>query len=157
MGQRCVISLAKAGLEGLMSGACLEDLEIGQTAERRRTVTAADIGAFAEVTGDANPVHLDEAYAAATPFGGRIAHGLLTAGYISAVLGTELPGAGAIYVSQTLNFRRPVRIGDEVSAHVKVAAIDAARARVTLETVCVVAGKTVLDGEAVVIVPRRGS
>ena len=138
-----------------MDGAYLEDLEIGQTAELRRTVTAPDIDAFAAVTGDNNPVHLDEAYAATTSFGGRIAHGMLSAGYISAVLGTQLPGPGAIYVSQTLNFRRPVRIGDEVTAQVKVASIDADRARVTFETACAVAGKTVVDGEAVVVVPRR--
>ena len=139
----------------MSGGAYLEDLEIGQTAELRRAVTAADIDAFAQVTGDANPVHLDEAYAAGTQFKGRIAHGMLSAGYISAVLGTELPGPGAIYVSQSLSFRRPVRIGDEVTAEVKVTAIDAARGRVTFATACVVAGKTVVEGEAVVIVPRR--
>ena len=140
-----------------MQGACLEDLEIGQTAELRRTVTEHDIEAFAAVTGDANPVHLDEAYAAATQFKGRIAHGMLSAGYISAVLGTQLPGPGAIYVSQTLSFRRPVRIGDEVTAEVKVSAIDPARGRVTFATECVVAGKTVVEGEAVVVVPRRAA
>jgi 3-hydroxybutyryl-CoA dehydratase len=133
----------------------LEDLQVGQTAEKRRAVTEADISAFAAVTGDDNPLHLDDTYAAATPFKGRIAHGMLSAGYISAVLGTELPGPGAIYVSQTLSFRRPVRIGDEVTAEVRVAAIDGARGRVTFETACVVAGKVVVDGEAVVMVPRR--
>jgi len=138
-----------------MDGAYLEDLEVGQTAELRRTVAAADLDAFAAVTGDTNPVHLDEAYAAATPFKGRIAHGMLSAGYISAVLGTRLPGPGAVYVSQSLSFRRPVRIGDEVTAEVKVTAIDAARGRVTFATNCIVAGKTVVEGEAVVIVPRR--
>jgi len=138
-----------------MSGAYLEDLEVGQTAELTRTVAEGDLAAFADVTGDTNPVHLDEAYAAATPFKGRIAHGMLSAGYISAVLGTTLPGPGAIYVSQSLSFRRPVRIGDAVTAHVKVAAIDAARGRVTFETACTVAGKTVVEGEAVVVVPRR--
>ena len=138
-----------------MDGAYLEDLEVGQTAELRRTVAAADLDAFAAVTGDTNPVHLDEAYAAATPFKGRIAHGMLSAGYISAVLGTRLPGPGAVYVSQSLSFRRPVRIGDEVTAEVKVTAIDAARGRVTFATTCVVAGKTVVEGEAVVVVPRR--
>jgi 3-hydroxybutyryl-CoA dehydratase len=138
-----------------MQGAYLEDLEVGQTAELRRTVTERDIEAFAAVTGDENPVHLDEAYAAATQFKGRIAHGMLSAGYISAVLGTQLPGPGAIYVSQTLNFRRPVRIGDEVTAEVKIAAIDPARGRVTFATACVVAGKTVVEGEAVVVVPKR--
>jgi len=138
-----------------MDGAYLEDLEVGQTAELRRTVAASDLDAFAAVTGDTNPVHLDEAYAAATPFKGRIAHGMLSAGYISAVLGTRLPGPGAVYVSQSLSFRRPVRIGDEVTAEVEVTAIDAARGRVTFATTCVVAGKTVVEGEAVVVVPRR--
>src|SRR5580704_4860392 len=138
-----------------MQGAYLEDLEIGQSAEAQHTVTAADIEAFAAVTGDNNPLHLDEAYAAGTAFKSRIAHGMLSAGYISAVLGTELPGPGAIYVSQTLSFRRPVRIGDEVAAEVKVTAIDPARGRVTFATQCVVAGKTVVEGEAVVVVPKR--
>ena len=138
-----------------MSGRCLEDLAVGERAERRRVVTAADIAAFAAVTGDDNPVHLDEAYAATTRFGGRIAHGMLSAGYISAVLGTELPGPGSIYVSQTLNFRRPVRIGDEVTTTVEVAALDERSGRVTFSTVCKVAGKSVLEGEAVVIAPRR--
>ena len=143
--------------EGGLGGFCLEDLSVGQSAERAHVVTAADITAFAQVSGDANPVHMDEAYAAATPFKGRIAHGMLSAGYISAVLGTRLPGPGAIYVSQSLSFRRPVRIGDAVTAEVKVTAIDAARGRVTFATGCVVAGKTVVEGEAVVVVPRRAA
>ena len=138
-----------------MSGHFLEDLAIGQSAALTRTVTAEDIEAFARVTGDTNPVHLDEAYAKTTNFGGRIAHGMLSAGYISAVLGTTLPGPGAIYVSQTLNFRRPVRIGDEVTAEVTVAAIDERRGRITFTTVAKVAGKNVAEGEAVVIAPKR--
>jgi 3-hydroxybutyryl-CoA dehydratase len=138
-----------------MQGAFLEELEVGQTAELKRTVAAGDLAAFAAVTGDSNPLHLDEAYAAATPFKGRVAHGMLSAGYISAVLGTKLPGPGAVYVSQTLSFRRPVRIGDEVTAEAKVTAIDAARGRVTIKTRCVVAGKAVVEGEAVVSVQRR--
>ena len=138
-----------------MSGAFLEDLEVGQSAELTRTVAAGDLTAFAAVTGDDNPLHLDEAYAAATPFKGRIAHGMLSAGYISAVLGTKLPGPGAIYVSQTLGFRRPVRIGDAVTAKVTVAAIDSARGRATFATEARVAGKVVVEGEAVVAPPRR--
>ena len=138
-----------------MIGLRLEDLSLGQTTEISHTVTDADIRAFAEVSGDNNPVHLDEAYAAATPFKTRIAHGMLSAGYISAVLGTRLPGPGAIYISQTMNFKRPVRIGDEVITRATVSAIDADRARVTLSTVCEVAGKAVVEGEAVVMVPRR--
>ena len=138
-----------------MNGLRLEDLSLGQSAETRHTVTDADIRAFAEVSGDNNPVHLDEAYAAATPFKTRIAHGMLSAGYISAVLGNRLPGPGAIYISQSMNFKRPVRIGDEVTTRATVAAIDSEKARVTLATVCEVAGKAVVEGEAVVMVPRR--
>ena len=138
-----------------MSGLKLEDLSIGQTAGRSHTVTEATIAAFAEVSGDHNPVHLDADFAATTSFKDRIAHGMLSAAYISAVLGNDLPGQGAIYLSQTLNFRRPVKIGDVVTARVTVAAIDADKARVTFTTVCEVAGKAVVTGEAVILAPRR--
>lgn len=138
-----------------MAGIHLEDLSVGQSANHTHLVTAGDIDAFAALTGDDNPVHLDEAYAATTRFGGRIAHGMLGAGYISAVLGAKLPGPGAIYLSQTLRFRRPVRIGDTVTATAQITEIDSARARVTLNTVCTVAGEVVLEGEAVVMAPRR--
>ena len=138
-----------------MNNLYLDDLTIGHSAELTRTVTAADIETFAEVTGDTNPLHLDDAYAATTPFGQRIAHGMLTASYISAVLGTQLSGPGSIYVSQSLRFRRPVKIGDVVTATATITDIDLVRARVTLETKCVVAGKTVIDGEATVIAQRR--
>jgi 3-hydroxybutyryl-CoA dehydratase len=132
-----------------------EDLTVGQGAETTRTVGAADIDAFAAVSGDTNPMHLDAAYAAATPFGERIAHGMLAAAFISAVLGVKLPGPGAVYLSQSLRFRRPVRIGDAVTARATVAGLDAAKARVTLATVCSVNGRPVVDGEAVVMVPHR--
>ena len=133
----------------------LEDLSIGQSAELTRTVQTDDLVAFAAVTGDDNPVHLDEVFAKTTSFGGRIAHGMLSAGYISAVIGTKLPGAGAIYLEQTLRFRRPVRIGDEVVARAEITAIDIDRARVTLATVCRVSGKAVVEGEATIMVSRR--
>jgi 3-hydroxybutyryl-CoA dehydratase len=138
-----------------LSGLHLEDMSLGRSAEMERLVTGADIDTFAAVTGDDNPVHLDEAYAAGTPFGGRVAHGMLSAGYISAVIGSKLPGPGAIYVSQSLRFRRPVRIGDTVTARVEVTAIDAARGRVTFRTLCLVDGKPVVEGEAEIRVPRR--
>lgn len=140
-----------------MQGKFLEELSVGQSAALARTVGEADLVAFAAVTGDTNPVHLDADYAAATSFGQRIAHGMLSAGYISAVLGTTLPGPGAIYLSQSLKFKRPVRIGDEVVAQVIVTAIDAAKAQITLATVCKVGGKAVVDGEAVVMVPRKAA
>ncbi|PIB90605.1 (R)-hydratase [Caulobacter sp. FWC2] len=138
-----------------MQGKFLEELSVGQSAQLVRTVGEADLVAFAAVTGDTNPVHLDADYAATTSFGERIAHGMLSAGYISAVLGTTLPGPGAIYLSQTLKFKRPVKIGDEVTAMVTISEINAAKAQVTLATVCKVNGKAVLDGEAVVMVPRK--
>lgn len=140
-----------------MQGLFLEDLNVGQSAELVRNVAEADIVAFADVTGDNNPVHLDADYAAGTNFGERIAHGMLSAGYISAVLGTTLPGPGAIYLSQNLKFKRPVKIGDAVTARATVTEIDPAKGRVTLATVCLVNGKPVVDGEAVVMVPRRAA
>jgi 3-hydroxybutyryl-CoA dehydratase len=141
--------------EQLLHGLYFDELTVGQSAEITHVVGAGDIEAFAAVSGDVNPVHLDDAYAKATPFGGRIAHGMLSAAYISAVLGNHLPGPGAIYLSQSLRFRRPVKIGDPVTAKVTVKALDAAKGHATLETVCLVGGKTVVDGEALVMVPKR--
>ncbi|MFN3520896.1 MAG: MaoC family dehydratase [Phenylobacterium sp.] len=140
-----------------MKGIHFEDLTVGQSADLTRVVTAADIESFAEVSGDTNPVHLDAEYAKTTTFQERIAHGMLSAAYISAVLGTRLPGPGAIYLNQSLRFRRPVRIGDAVTARVTVQTLDERRGHVTLATVCLVDGKTVVDGEAVVMVPRRSA
>jgi 3-hydroxybutyryl-CoA dehydratase len=137
-----------------VQGLYFDELSVGQSAEITTVVGEADIEAFAAVSGDNNPLHLDEAYAASTPFGGRIAHGMLAGAYISAVVGTRLPGPGAIYLSQSLRFRRPVKIGDPVTATVTVTALDS-RGHATLATVCKVHGKTVVDGEAVVMVPRR--
>jgi 3-hydroxybutyryl-CoA dehydratase len=137
------------------AGHTFDELALGMEASLAKVITEADIVAFAEVTGDKNPVHLDEAYAAATMFKGRIAHGMLTAGLISAVFGMELPGPGAIYISQTLNFKAPVRIGDKAVAKVKVAELIAPKKRVRFECACLVGDKVVLDGEAVLMVPGR--
>ena len=138
-----------------MQGLYFDQLSIGQSAETTRVVGASDIEAFAEISGGTNPVHLDEAYAKTTQFGERIAHGMLSAAYVSAVLGTKLPGPGAIYLTQSVRFRRPVRIGDKVTARVSVKALDEQRGQVTLETIYEVDGKTVIDGEAVVVAPRQ--
>ncbi len=132
-----------------------EDLTIGQAASFAKTITEADILLFAAVSGDTNPVHLDAEFAATSPFKERIAHGMLSAGLISAVLGTKLPGPGTIYLGQTLKFRAPVRIGETVTATATVTALDPAKKRATLSTVCTVAGKPVIDGEAIVMVPSR--
>ncbi len=130
------------------------DLRIGQQESYTRTVTDDDIQHFAGVSGDDNPVHLDEAYAAASMFKGRIVHGLLSASYISTVIGTRLPGPGAIYMGQSLRFNAPVRVGDTVTATVVVKEIDRARRRLTLETVCTVDEAVVIEGEALVMLPR---
>src|ERR1051325_7086525 len=116
-----------------VQGFYFDELSLGQTAEMSRVVGAADIEAFASVSGDVNPVHLDEAYAKTTTFGGRIAPGMLGASYLSAVIGNRLPGPGAIYLSQSLRFRRPVRIGDPVIARVTIKGLDAAKGHATLE------------------------
>jgi 3-hydroxybutyryl-CoA dehydratase len=137
------------------AGLTLEEIEVGKTAERMHTVTEKDIQAFADVSGDHNPVHLDADFAATTQFKGRIAHGMLSGAYISATIAGDLPGPGSIYIAQTLNFRRPVRIDDTVVTRVSVTAIDLDKARVTLKTECIVNAKTVVEGEAVVMVPRK--
>ncbi len=139
-----------------MQGLYFEDLSVGQTATMTRAVSEADITAFAAVSGDNNPVHLDEAFAQSTMFKGRIAHGMLSAAYISAVIGTQLPGPGAIYLSQSMKFRRPVRIGDEVVTTVTITALDTERGHATFATVCQVNGKSVVEGEALIMVPKKG-
>lgn len=136
-------------------GYCLEDLETGMVEQFSKTVTEADIVLYAGVTGDTNPLHLDQDYAETTMFKGRIAHGMLTAGFVSTVLGTRLPGPGAVYVDQSLSFKRPVRIGDTVTARVEVKSVDSKSRRVVFETVCLVDGKTVLEGEATLLVASR--
>lgn len=133
----------------------LEDLEIGMTRHVTKMVTDRDIEMFAEVSTDRNPVHLDEDYARDTMFEGRIAHGMLTAGLISAVIGEQLPGHGTIYLGQSLKFMAPVRPGEAVRAEARVESIDLSRRRVTLATRCLVGDTVVLKGEAVVLAPSR--
>jgi 3-hydroxybutyryl-CoA dehydratase len=134
-----------------------EDLVLGQSASLVRTVTQVDIELFAQITGDNNPVHLDPAYAASTPFKTTIAHGMLTAGYVSAIFGTDLPGPGCIYVSQTLNFRAPVRAGDEVITTVRIVDLLPAKKRARFDCICSVRGKPVLEGEAILMVPSAAA
>lgn len=133
----------------------IEDLEVGMTRYLQKLVTDEDIEMFAAVSTDRNPVHLDDDYAQQTIFEGRIAHGMLTAGLISAVIGEQLPGHGTVYLGQTLKFMAPVRPGDTVRAEVVVSEIDHARRRVTLATRCLVGDTVVLKGEAVVLAPSR--
>ncbi len=133
----------------------IEDLEIGMTRCVRKVVTDQDIEMFAAVSTDHNPVHLDDDYAEETMFGGRIAHGMLTAGLISAVIGEQLPGHGTIYMGQSLKFLAPVRPNDTVLAEVTVTDIDMSKRRVRMDCACSVDGKKVLAGEATVLAPSR--
>ena len=131
-----------------------EDLSVGQTASIARTVSEADILAFAGFSGDTNPVHVDQEFAASTMFKGRIAHGMLSVSYISTVLGTKLPGPGAIYLSQTVKFKAPVRIGDTVVTRATITALETEKRRVTLSTVCTVGDAEVTVGEAQILLPK---
>lgn len=138
-----------------LNGYFLEDLSVGMSQSYQRTVTDADIVNFAGVSGDTNPVHLSDEFAGDTMFKGRIAHGMLSASYLSTVIGTKLPGPGCIYMSQSLRFKAPVRPGDTVTATVTVAEVMTEKRRVRLDCVCTVGGKDVLDGEALIMVPSR--
>jgi 3-hydroxybutyryl-CoA dehydratase len=138
-----------------LHGYYLEDLKVGMSASFGKTVTEADIMAFAGVSGDTNPVHLHQGFAEQTMFKGRVAHGMLSASFISTILGTKLPGPGCIYVSQNIQFKAPVRIGDTVTAIATIIEMVPEKRRVKMKTVCMVGDKTVVDGEAVALVPNR--
>ena len=143
-------------LDNMLRGTiCIEDLEIGMSRELVKTIEDYDIRMFADISTDHNPVHLDEEYAQETIFGGRIAHGMLTAALISAVIGEQLPGHGTVYMGQTLKFLAPVRPGSDVTARVTVREIDYAKRRVTLDCICLVGEKAVLKGEALVLAPSK--
>lgn len=138
-----------------MIGRTFNELNRGDSARFSKTVTEADVVLFAGITGDLNPAHIDEAYAQGTFFKTRIAHGMLSAGFISAVIGTRLPGPGTIYMHQSLDFLAPVSIGDTVTAIVEVIEKMEEKKRVRLKTTCVnQKGTTVLEGEALVSPPR---
>lgn len=138
-----------------IQGHFIEDLTVGQTANYSRTVTAEDIQKFGEVSGDMNPLHFDEDYAKTTLFKGRIAHGMLSAGYISAVLGTQLPGPGSIFMTATIRFKAPVRIGDTVDTVVTVREIIPEKRRVIFDCYCKVGETVVIEAEALIMVPSR--
>src|SRR5579872_5048806 len=137
------------------AGYFFEDLEVGQSASLGKTITEADILLYAAVSLDTNPVHLDAEAAKASIFGERIAHGMLSAGLISALLGTRLPGPGTLYLRQSLRFAAPVKIGNTVKATVEVTALSPEKKRATLKTICTVGDELVIDGEAYVQVPSR--
>lgn len=148
--------MAEAAAQDEVVGYYIEDLSVGQSASFTKTVTETDIVLFAGISGDTNPAHLNQEYAEQTMFKGRIAHGMLSAGFISAVLGTKLPGPGTIYLAQTLRFKAPVKAGDTVTARVTVTELTPEKKKAVLKTVCLVRGKEVIEGEATVMVPSRG-
>jgi 3-hydroxybutyryl-CoA dehydratase len=137
------------------AGYCFEDLRVGMTAHFRKTLGDDAIRQFAEVSGDVNPAHLDDDFARSTRLGGRVVHGMLTASMVSAVLGCQLPGPGCLFVSQTTNFRAPVRPGATVTARVVLARLDTKRQFAGFDTECVVEDTRVLDGSALVWVPSK--
>ena len=136
-------------------GYYFEDLKVGMSATYAKTITETDIVMFAGMSGDNNPVHLNHEFASTTIFEGRIAHGMLSAGFISTVLGTKMPGPGCIYLSQNLKFKAPVRANETVTAKVTITKLVPEKRFVELETICLVGGKPVITGEAVVMVPSR--
>jgi 3-hydroxybutyryl-CoA dehydratase len=133
----------------------IDDLKPGMSESFTKTVTERDVELFGEVSGDVNPVHFDEAFAARTIFKGRIAHGVLSSSYISTVLGMKMPGPGTIFMSLTTRFKAPVRIGDTVTATCTVREVVAEKRRVVFDCVCKVGDVTVVDGEAMVMAPSR--
>ena len=135
----------------------LEDLEVGMRSTTTSTITAEMIDTFADLTGDHNPIHVDAEFAATTQFGQRIAHGALSASFISAVLGNDLPGPGAVFVELNLRFRKPAFIGDEVIAVAEVAEINERNGRVKMKCYCEVDGKKICRGDAGVMVKKRSS
>lgn len=134
-------------------GMLMDEILVGMCASYSQTITDADIKSFAGLSGDHNPVHISEEYAETSRFKGRIAHGLISASFFSALFGTRLPGPGCVYVSQSLNFKRPVYIGDTVTASVTVVSLNKEKNRVEFDTVCKVKGKIVIDGKAEIFIP----
>ncbi len=145
----------EAVLAAELDGHYFEDLAVGMTDVYSRTITESDIVLFCGISGDTNPLHLNREYAARTRFGGPIAHRMLSASLISSVLGTKLPGPGAIYVSQSCRFRAPVRAGDTVVARATITELVPDRYHARMDTTCSVGGKVVIDGEALLMVPSR--
>ena len=140
-----------------LHGYYFEDLEIGMSDIYAKTITDTDIVLFAGISGDTNPVHLNHEFASETMFEGRIAHGMISAAFISTVIGTKLPGPGCIYVGQSLKFKAPVRVNDTVTARVTITKLVPEKPFIEMDTVCTVNGKPVLTGEATIMVPSKDS
>jgi 3-hydroxybutyryl-CoA dehydratase len=140
-------------METSFCGMALEEIRVGMSSSYSKTITELDVENFAEISGDRNPVHLNESFASSSKFGRRIAHGLMSASFFSALFGTKIPGPGCVYASQNLTFRKPVYIGDTVEATVLVTSIDISKRRVVFDTTCRVSGRKVITGTAEIYVP----
>ncbi|MGV3344212.1 MaoC family dehydratase [Enterobacteriaceae bacterium LUAb1] len=136
-----------------MYNIAFEDIEVGMSISYSQTITDLDVKIFAELSGDHNPVHIDEEYAATSRFKKRIAHGLISGSFFSALFGTKLPGPGCVYVSQSFQFKKPVYLGDTVCAVAEVTGLDKAKRRVFFRTICKVGHRIVIDGAAELYVP----
>ncbi|MDN5130871.1 MaoC family dehydratase [Aliarcobacter butzleri] len=133
----------------------INEIEIGMSESYSQTISESDVKAYARISGDRNPVHMDEEYAEKSRYKKRIAHGMISSSFFSALFGTKLPGPGCVYVNQSLNFKRPVYIGDTVTAIITVTKIDEIKNRVYFDTVCKVKNKTVIDGKAELYIPEN--
>ena len=133
----------------------INEIEIGMSESYSQTISESDVKAYAGISGDRNPVHMDEEYAEKSRYKKRIAHGMISSSLFSALFGTKLPGPGCVYVNQSLNFKRPVYIGDTVTAIITVTKIDEIKSRVYFDTVCKVKNKTVIDGKAELYIPEN--
>lgn len=133
----------------------INEIKIGMSESYSQTISEADVKAYAGISGDRNPVHMDDEYAEKSRYKKRIAHGMISSSFFSALFGTKLPGPGCVYVNQSLNFKRPVYIGDTVTAIITVTKIDEIKSRVYFDTVCKVKNKIVIDGEAELYIPKE--
>lgn len=137
------------------TGMAIEEIEVGMSATYSHTITDEDVQKFSDISGDRNPVHLDDEYARSSRFGRRIAHGLMSASYFSGIFGTRIPGPGCVYISQFLEFKRPVYIGDTVDAQVVVEGVEITKQHVSFRTECKVNNKVVISGVAKILIPRK--
>ena len=133
----------------------IDEIKIGMSESYSQTISEADVKAYAGISGDRNPVHMDDEYAEKSRYNKRIAHGMISSSFFSALFGTKLPGPGCVYVNQSLNFKRPVYIGDTVTAIITVTKIDEIKSRVYFDTVCKVKNKIVIDGQAELYIPKE--
>ena len=137
----------------IINNISIDDMYVGMKADITRTITESDINEFARISGDHNPIHIDNEYAKKSRYKKKIAHGLLSASFFSALFGTKLPGTGCVYTYQSLKFKRPIYVGDVVNSIIKVKSIDKKNKKIMFSTQCIVKAKIAIDGEAEIYIP----